>query len=333
MGVGAVHTADLDAFVVEYDDRHRLDPAAAAAWLADFELRHDTQVDVSLDGFSDEYRRQQLALYREISGRDLDQEVNELLDLWVPSVVDHVNPYNSDDPQRVAHHARTILTTILVADLPPAARVLDMGCGWGISSEMFAYSGCEVTAVDVNADLLAAVQQRAAVRNYPITTVHSTFDAFTADTAFDLVFFFECLHHAVDVAALLGRLADNVAPGGKIAVAGEPIQATWWPTWGMRLDPVSVHDMRKLGWFESGWSESHLRACFERAGFELTMMTGIGLYHSAIGVAVRAGDDVAVPSPHWATPRDPDAPPPEPPPTRSAVERAARAVGRRVFGA
>ncbi|MEM8706026.1 MAG: class I SAM-dependent methyltransferase [Actinomycetota bacterium] len=331
MGVGRVHTSELDQFVLDVEERGGIAAPETIAWLEDFELVFDTPVDTELDGFGETYFEQQIALYRELSGRDLDQEVNERSEFDIDETVDHVNPYATIDTQRVAHHARTILTTILVTDIPAGARVLDMGCGWGMSTEMFAFTGCDVTAVDINADFLEVVDRRASPRGYPVSTVRSAFDDFSSDETFDLVFFFECLHHAVDPAALLQRLAGNVAPGGKIAFAGEPVQATWWPSWGLRLDPISVYSIRKFGWFESGWSEDHLRRCFEQIGYELTMMTGIGLRHSPIGVAVPVGSPE--PTPHWAVPRDPDAPPPEPvvEPERSFAERAARAVARRIF--
>ena len=331
MGVGSVHTSDLDAFVAEVDELGGIAAPAAAAWTADFSMDFDTEVDTTLDGFAPTYAAQQLALYGELSGRTLDQEVNEQTDFAIDEAVNHVNPYVSGDTQRVAHHARTILTSILVTDIPAGARVLDMGCGWGMSTEMFAFSGCDVTAVDINPDFLEVVERRAAPRGYPVTTVRSAFDDFTSDEQFDLVFFFECLHHAVDPVHTLQRLAANVAPGGKIAFAGEPVQSLWWPSWGLRLDAQSVYCIHKFGWFESGWSATHLTECFARAGFELTMMTGIGLRHSPIGVAVREGEPE--PSAHWAVPRDPDAPPPEPVVERhqSPAERVARAIGRRLF--
>ena len=327
VGVGTVGTDDLQEFVEACDRLGGIHTPEAAEYVADFSLAYGTPIDPVLDGFDPAYAEQQLALYREVSGRDVDQEANEQGEVVFGNHLNAPNPYGILEPDRVPHHARTILTAYLVADVPVGGRVLDMGCGWGMSTELFAFCGCSVTAVDINPVFTELVAQRAEVRGYDVTTVHSSFDDFTSDEQFDLVFFYECLHHAIRPWTVLERLAGNVAPGGKIAFAGEPIQDLHWPQWGLRLDPQSVYCIRKYGWFENGWSSAFLAACFERAGFELTLMEGIGFQHGEIGVAVRAGEHDEPPSAHWAVPRGPG----EMAAAPGAVERVARAVGRRVF--
>lgn len=327
VGVGTVATDDLHDFVEECDRLGGIHTSEASELVADFSLSFSTPVDPSLDGFDPTYVDQQLALYREISGRDVDQESNEQGEVVFENHLHAPNPYGILEPERVPHHARTILTTYLVADVPVGGRVLDMGCGWGMSTEMFAFCGCSVTAVDINASFTELVARRADERGYDVTTVRSSFDDFASDEQFDLVFFYECLHHAIRPWTVLERLATNVAPGGKIAFAGEPIQTQHWPHWGLRLDPQSVYCIRKYGWFENGWSSAFLAACFQRAGFELTLMDGIGFQHGEIGVAVRPDEHEDPPSPHWAVPRVPGTVAPSPGP----LERVARAVGRQVF--
>lgn len=329
VGVGVVETADLDDFVAAVDDLGGLGTPEAIDFMADFSLRHRSVVDTRLDGFDPTYMGQQLDLYREVSGRDVDQEANEITDFKLDEFLHTPNPYGSIEAGRVAHHARTILTVYLVADLQPGARVLDMGCGWGLSTEVLAFCGCEVTAVDINADFTDLVARRAGPRGYDVRTIRSSFDEFESDDRFDLVLFYECLHHAIAPWTVIERLAGNVAAGGKIAFAGEPIQDLYWPQWGLRLDPHSVYSIRKHGWFESGWTADFLHRCFDRAGFELTVMPGIGFQHGEIGVAVRRAEEVATPSPHWGVARIPGEAEPPPP---GAVERVARGVARRIFG-
>lgn len=324
MGAGVIDVADLDAFVDECDRLGGIATPEARDFVADFSLDFHTPVDTRLDGFSPAYVEQQLALYREVSGREVDQETNEQTPVDLEGLATTANPYGTADVSRMAHHARTILTTVLVADLPHGARVLDMGCGWGLSTEMLGFCGAEVTALDINPSFCELVERRAATRGLDVTAVNAAFDDFRSDHRFDLVLFYECLHHAILPADLLTRLATLVAPGGKIALAGEPIQTEFWPRWGLRLDPQSVYCIRKYGWFENGWSATHLTACFERAGFELTLFPGIGFMHGEIGVAVRA-DEAAAPSAHWAVPLLPE------PPSPGRVERLARSIAKRVF--
>src|SRR5687767_1276209 len=132
MGVGAIRTSDLDAMVAECDRLGGLGTPATEAYLADFRLHFDTRVDQSLDPFSDDYFEQQVALYREISGRRLDQSEGEKTPVDVEAHVRGRNPYNSPDVRFIAKHARAVQACLLVADLSPGAAVLDMGCGWGL---------------------------------------------------------------------------------------------------------------------------------------------------------------------------------------------------------
>ncbi len=308
MGVGRVDSNDLDEFVAECDRLGGIATPEAMEFVSDFELSFSTKVDPDLDGYSEEYARMQSGLYREVSGRQIDQTANELLDVDVDELADTANPYGSANPDLMAKHARTILTSIVVADLPPDASVLDMGCGWGISTEMFGFCGCRVTAVDINPMFVDIVARRAAVRGYDVVTRESGFDTFESDEEFDLVFFYESLHHAILPWQIIARLAPNVKEGGKFVIAGEPIQDQWWKTWGLRLDPQSVYCIRKFGWFENGWSEGFITDCFRRSGFELTLFPGIGIQHSPIGVAVRPGEHPEPPTAHWVVPPVPERP-------------------------
>ena len=308
MGAGVVGSTELDEFVAECDRLGGIATPEAMAFVADFSLSISTEVDPDLDGYSDEYASMQMELYREVSGREIDQTANELLDVDVDHLADAANPYGSANPDLMAKHARTILTSIVVSDLPPEASVLDMGCGWGISSEMFGFCGCRVTAVDINPLFVDIVARRAARRGYDVETREGAFDTFETDERFDLVFFYESLHHAMFPWEIIARLGPNVKPGGKFAIAGEPIQEEWWQAWGLRLDPQSVYCIRKFGWFENGWSEAFITDCFRRSGFELTLFPGLGIQHSPIGVAVRPGEHLESPTAHWVVPLVPSGP-------------------------
>ncbi len=308
MGAGLVSASDLDEFVAECDRRGGIASPEAAEYVADFSLSFVTDVDADLDGYSEEYARMQLDLYREIAGRDIDQHSNEMHELDVAEHVGTANPYASADCDLMAKHARTILTSVVVADLPPGATVLDMGCGWGISTEMFGFCGCRVTAIDINPLFVDLVARRSAARGYDVEAQVCAFEDFESNERFDLIFFYESFHHAIYPWQTIDRLSANVNRGGKFVLAGEPIQELWWSSWGLRLDAPSVYCMRKFGWFESGWSEAFISDCFRRSGFELTLLPGIGFQHSPIGVAVRPDEHAAPPTAHWAVPLAGDAP-------------------------
>ena len=290
MSVGLVRTSQLDAFVAEVDRLGGLGTPAVKLHLSDFKLELETAVDVTLDPFSEAYFHQQTAVYREIAGRELNQAEGERTPVDVAKHAAGCNPYCNPDIRFIARHARTIQTCLVIADLPPAADVLDLGCGWGLSSETMAFAGARVTAVDINPPFVDLVRRRAARLGLPIDVVESDFDSLEDDRRYDLAVFYECLHHSLRPWVTLERIGRLLKPGGRIVWAGEPVNRYWWPDWGLRLDQDSVYCMRKFGWWESGWSVEFLTRCFARAGFAMTVFPEVGLDGTPIGFAVRTED-------------------------------------------
>lgn len=288
MGLGVIPTTDLDRFVKECDESGLLATARGRERLAGFQLSHSARVDQSLDPFSEEYFQQQVGLYREISGRELDQGTGEQTPIDVEAHAMAANPYNQARIGHIARHVRAIQGSLMAANLPAGAAILDMGCGWGLSSETMAYSGAMVTAVDINPRFVELIQRRAVRLGLPIEAVVSNFDSYTDSRRYDLVFFYECLHHSLRPWETLARMVKLLKPGGRIMWAGEPVNRSWWRHWGLRLDPESVYVMRKYGWWEGGWSLGFLTRCFERCGMSLQVIGGIGLDGGPVGFAVRA---------------------------------------------
>ena len=211
--------------------------------------------------------------------------------------VSHANPYASDNVAMMGGHVNAITAAIQRAELPPGARVADLGCGWGMTSEILSFCGARVTAVDINPDFVTLVRRRAARLGNGIETLQSNFDDLSLPRDYDAVFFYECLHHAVKPWETLAQVAGFLKPGGTIFFAGEPINRLWWQHWGLRLDASAVYCIRKHGWFESGWSDSFLKMMFRRMGWTLTLYPGVGLNGGDVGVA-REGlweDDMVTP--------------------------------------
>ena len=281
---------DLDQFVADCDRLGGVGDPRAKSLLAEFHLHFETRVDQSLDPFSEAYFQGQSALYTELSGRPLDQESGERTPLDVDAHAAADNPYNSRDVQFLSKHNRAVLTCLTIANLSPGATVLDAGSGWGLSSEAMARCGASVTALDINPLFVELVRRRAERLGLPIESVRAGFDDYEADRDYDLLLFYECLHHSVRPWVTLARLGRFVKPGGKVMFAGEPINGYWWKHWGMRLDPVSVYCVRKFGWWESGWTEAFITECFARAGLTLRLHHDIGLDNGIVGTASRTSE-------------------------------------------
>jgi 2-polyprenyl-3-methyl-5-hydroxy-6-metoxy-1,4-benzoquinol methylase len=292
-GAGTVKKETLGDFVERTDQLGGPDAEQAVRYWQDFSYQPQVTIDQSLDPLSDEYFQQQLNLYRELADRELDQNENELTEFDLRASIEGANPYGRQSPKFLAEHARAVCEAIALGDLAEAPSVLDMGSGWGLSSELLAFTGCVVTAVDINHQFVELVRRRSDRLGLNIQAVHSSFDEFNTDRRFDAIFFYECLHHATKPWELLRRCTTWLKEGGKLIISGEPINDIWWKHWGLRLDALSVYCIRKFGWFESGWSLPFLKRIVVEAGLWPTVFEGKGLGAAGVVVARKPKEDEA----------------------------------------
>lgn len=262
-----VTSGELDAFVRAADDAGGPNGAAVMSMWEGFKYVPSFSVNPSLDPDGEAYAGQMMALYEEIAGRKIDQSVTEMTFPDVDRLALLESPYADFSPRDRAVHYLRLSKAMHDAAVPKGGRVLDMGCGWGLSSEFLAQLGLEVVAVDINPLFVELVNRRAKRLDLNIRSRCVSFEEYEGEpAAFDAVLFYECLHHAVRPGALLSRIRKWLKPDAKLILAGEPIQHSYWPHWGLRLDPLSVYCIRKFGWFESGWSANYLQRIIARTG-------------------------------------------------------------------
>ena len=132
----------LDAFVRASDRRGGPGAPACQTFWRDITYKPSAILTDGLDPFGPEYMEMQLTLYRELSGRDLDQASNEMTSFDLTAHIDAANPYGIA-PADAALHLRRLSRAIQAAQPQLGAHMLDMGCGWGLSSEVGAYLGLE----------------------------------------------------------------------------------------------------------------------------------------------------------------------------------------------
>ena len=282
-----VHTSELSQFV---DDVKSVNEDFTNPWLAEkylpIEIAYDTFVDQSLSPYSHEYFQNQLDLYKEISGRVLSQQDGELHPVDVASLINAPNPIGIFNVEHMAEDMRALSTMLALSSLGWSAEILDMGAGHGVSSEIYAFAGCKVHAIDIDPALGELSRQRSEARGLGITRTNLNFDdaGILDDGKYDAAFFFQSFHHCLRPWDLVATLKSKLTPDGVIGFTGEPVQNAVWKNWGLRLDHVSLFVARAMGWFESGWSHDFIRDCFERNGMRLTFFTG-GHGGGEIGIA------------------------------------------------
>jgi 2-polyprenyl-3-methyl-5-hydroxy-6-metoxy-1,4-benzoquinol methylase len=150
------------------------------------------------------------------------------------------------------------------ADLIAGQRVLEIGCGTGNFTEMFARTGAQIVAVDISPELL----EKARARDLPISQVQflqQRFEDCDAIGPFDAVIGSSVLHH-LDIQPALSKIFELLKPGGRLSFA-EPNM----------LNP-QVFLERKLSFFrplfwyvspdETAFVRWSLRARMMEAGFD-----------------------------------------------------------------
>ena len=95
-------------------------------------------------------------------------------------------------------------------------RVLEIGCGAGAASCLFAKAGAEVTAIDLTAAAASLTRANASAQRLDVTVLNMDAEktAFGAET-FDFIFSWGVLHHSSDPNAAFKELARLLRMGGE----------------------------------------------------------------------------------------------------------------------
>jgi 2-polyprenyl-3-methyl-5-hydroxy-6-metoxy-1,4-benzoquinol methylase len=95
-------------------------------------------------------------------------------------------------------------------------RVLEVGCGMGLHTELMARAGAEVTAIDISPKSVAATKARLALKG--IAADVRELDAETLDLSdqFDFIWSWGVIHHSARTGRVLRNLYSALKPGGQL---------------------------------------------------------------------------------------------------------------------
>ena len=103
------------------------------------------------------------------------------------------------------------------ARITSGARVLEIGCGVGMFTEMFAETGAQIVAVDISPDLLAIARMRG-LPKVRVEFLEARFEECEGSGPFDAIIGSSVLHHLeIDIA--LQRIYELLKPGGRLSFA------------------------------------------------------------------------------------------------------------------
>jgi 2-polyprenyl-3-methyl-5-hydroxy-6-metoxy-1,4-benzoquinol methylase len=103
------------------------------------------------------------------------------------------------------------------AGLKPGMRVLEVGCGTGNFTAMFAESGAHILAVDISPELLVLARERG-LPEERVTFLEKRFEDCELHGPFDAVIGSSVLHH-LDVTTSVTKIFDLLKPGGVFSFA------------------------------------------------------------------------------------------------------------------
>lgn len=140
----------------------------------------------------------------------------------------------------------------------PPARLLDLGCGTGWTSNFFAMSGYQVLGVDIAKEaILAAKENFKSTEN--LSFEQADYDDLKYDNAFDVAVFFDSLHHSDDQTLVLKAAYKTLKSGGVIVLCE--------PGLGHHKSPTSVEAVKLYGVSERDMPPRLSKKSLKEAGF------------------------------------------------------------------
>jgi len=160
------------------------------------------------------------------------------------------------------------------AHLGPGVYALEVGCGTGMFTEMFAQTGAQLVAVDISPDLL----EKARTRGLPTTRVQfiqGCFEHCDVEGPFDAVIGSSVLHH-LELASALSTIYALLKPAGLMSFAEPNL-----------LNPQVFVERTFRRWFpyvspdETAFVRCKLKGDLAGAGFEDIEVTPFDWLHPA----------------------------------------------------
>lgn len=260
---------DLDAEIANADAKAAISDAAFRTAVEEF--CYASTKPLPSDPYSKEYRDFQMNLYLEISGQSQYTLDNESSPFDLEAAKVRPFPYATQNSAVVGDQLIAQGFLIRSLNLPPNARIVEFGPGWGNTTLHLAQMGYQVTAVDTEQRFIDLIHHRAHALSTSINLVRQDMLSFHSSEKFDAAIFFECFHHCADHLQLLKNLDVLLKEDGIIAFAAEPITDFPYP-WGVRLDGISVYSIRKYGWLELGFSTTYFMKTLAKLGWSATRL-------------------------------------------------------------
>lgn len=159
-------------------------------------------------------------------------------------------------------------------------RVLEIGCGAGSASCLFARSGAVVTAIDLTEQAVQLAQANARSQGLAVDVRRMDAEQLGfPDASFDYVFSWGVIHHSRATESIIGEIARVLRPGGRGLVMVYNRHSVRYYLYGLYWllargkifaghDLVSVQGIYTDGFYQRHFSPAELRTAFANAGLD-----------------------------------------------------------------
>jgi len=227
------------------------------------------------DPYSQAYRDHQFSIYEWLFGKPYSTRHEQSL-FDVASAARAPFPYMHGSYGTVGDQLIAIGFLIKAMALPKGARILEFGPGWGNTTLALAKMGYQVTAIDIEPNFVALIEERARMERIEGLEVLLGDFSVIEDLreSYDAILFFECFHHCSDHLRLIAAFDKALKPGGIVCFAAEPIVPEFPIPWGLRMDGQSLWAIRRNGWLELGFNKTYFEETMRRHGWWLEQHRG-----------------------------------------------------------
>lgn len=181
--------------------------------------------------------------------------------------------YLFTDDHYLAHESWVRTAVFKLGNLK-GQRILDLGCGHGMASILFARQGALVTALDVSLGYLSETKNRASANGQQLNVLAGCAELFPfADNSFDLVWGNAVLHH-LNLEFAPNEILRVLAPKGK-AIFCEPVSFSFFSRWVRNLMALSARGKHTRDEESLTWDTLlHLQRSFPNLAWEGNQFLG-----------------------------------------------------------